>query len=225
MMKLFSAAARGFLASATLALGCAVLRGQTIVQSFPGVSLNDTDALGTGFSAPPDTMGAVGTNQFVEFINGAFAIYSKTGVQQALISDNTFWENAGISASTISAGLTDTRVLYDIGSGRWFATEITVDTVGAQVLLARSDTSDPGGTWQAVNFTGSTGPDSPDFDTLEVDATGVYIGINNFDELMNFTDVSFFSIPKADLVASTPSLTRMTRFDNLDETVYRSEQR
>jgi hypothetical protein len=220
MMKLFSPAARWFLAFTTLALGCAVLRGQTIIQSFPGVTLNDTVALGNGASTPPDTMGAAGPNQFVEFINGAFAIYSKTGVQQALIGDFTFWENAGISTSTISAGLTDPRVHYDVGSGRWFASEITVDTIGAQMLLARSDTSDPGGTWKAVHFTSNTGVNSPDFDTLGVDSTGVYVGINNFDDTGVFTGVSFFSIPKADVVANPPSLARLTRFDNLDDTVY-----
>jgi hypothetical protein len=205
--------------AASLALTCTVSRGQTIIQSFPGVNLNDVTALGTG-GTPPDTMGAAGPNQFVEFINGAFAIYSKTGVQQSLISDNTFWENAGISASTISAGLTDTRILYDVGSGRWFASELTLDAVSNQVLLARSDTSDPGGTWKAVQFSGSTGSGSADFDTLGVDSTGVYLGVNDFDFFGSFTGVSFFSIPKADLLASSPTLARMTRFDNLSATVY-----
>jgi hypothetical protein len=219
MMKLCCPARRWWLIPATLILACTLLRGQTIIQSFPGVSLSDVDALGTG-GTPPDTMGAAGPNQFVEFVNGAFAIYSKTGVRQSLISDNTFWENAGISAATISAGLTDTRILYDVGSGRWFASEITLDTTGAQVLLARSDTSDPGGTWKAVHFASNTGSRSPDFDTLGVDSTGVYIGIDDFSISGSFTGVSFFSIPKADLVANPPSLANMTRFDNLDDTVY-----
>ena len=200
-------------------LTCMGLEGQTIIQSFPGVSLSDVDALGTG-GTPPDTMGAAGPNHFVEFINGAFAIYSKTGVQQSLITDNAFWENGGISPATISAGLTDTRVIYDAGSGRWFASEITLDTTGAQVLVARSDSSDPTGPWKALHFDSNTGSLSPDFDTLGVDSTGVYIGINNFDLFGTFTGVSFFSIPKADLIASTPSLANMTRFDNLDDTVY-----
>ena len=219
-MKLYSWT-RGFLlVPATLLLACTLSVGQTIIQSFPGVNLSDLDGLGTGGITPPDTMGAAGPNQFVEFINGAFAIYSKTGVRQSLITDSNFWENAGISPSTIAAGLTDTRVLYDVASARWFASEITVDLIGAQLLLARSDTSDPGGTWKAVNFTACTGTYNPDFDTLGVDSTGVYIGFNVFDSSLNFVDVSFFSIPKADLLASSPTLARMTRFDNLDDTIY-----
>jgi hypothetical protein len=210
---------RSLLAFAIVFLASTVLRGQTIIRSFPGVTLNDADALGTG-GTPPDTMGAAGPNQFVEFLNGAFAIYSKTGVRQSLISDITFWQNAGISASTLSAGLTDPRVIYDGGSGRWFASEITIDPIGAQILLARSDTADPGGAWKALHFTGNTDSLGPDFDTLGVDSTGVYIGIDDFTASGNFTGVSFFSIPKADLLASSPSLVNMTRFDNLDDTVY-----
>ena len=207
---------------ATLILACTLLRGQTIIQSFSGVSLTDTTKLGTD-TTPPDTMGAAGPNHFVEFINGAFAIYTKSGVRLSLISDILFWENAGISPATISAGLTDTRVVYDVGSHRWFASEITLDTTGAQVLVTRSDTSDPTGTWKALHFTGNTGTRSPDFDTLGVDSTGVYIGIDNFSISGTFTGVSFFSIPKADLVANPPSLANMTRFDNLDNMIYGSE--
>jgi hypothetical protein len=218
-MRLYYPMSRLVLAFVIVVLACTVSRAQTIIQSFPGVSLSDADALNTG-GTPPDTMGAVGTNQFTEFLNGAFAVYSKTGVRQSLISDISFWENAGISAATIAAGLTDTRIIYDVGSGRWFASEITLDTIGAQVLLARSDTPDPGGTWKAVHFTSNTGSLAPDFDTLGIDSTGVYVGIDDFDSFGNFTGVSFFSIPKADLLASSPSLANMTRFDNLDDTVY-----
>ncbi len=255
---------------AALPLACAALLGQTIIRSFSGIGLGDLVVLGTQ-GTPPDTMGAAGPNHFAEFINGAFAVYSKAGAQQSLITDNTFWENAGISPATISAGLTDTRLIYDAGSGRWFASQLTTDApgaqqslitdntfwenagigpatiaagltdtrliydagsgrwfasqlttdaTGAQVLLARSDTSDPGSTWKAVQFTSNTGSLSPDFDTLGVDSTGVYIGVNDFDNLGKFTGVSFFSIPKADLLAGPPTLANMTRFDNLDDQVY-----
>jgi hypothetical protein len=221
MMKPFLTVNRCLLGLAMLALGFDGLHGQTIIKNFAGVTLNDVDALFPGYGGtPPDTMGAAGTNQFVEFVNGAFAIYSKNGVRQSLLTDSNFWLNAGISGATLAAGLTDTRILYDVGSGRWFASELTENVVGARVLVARSDTSDPGGAWKAVTFTSNTGTQSPDFDTLSVDSTGVYIGINNFDALGNFTGVSFFSIPKGDLVAATPSLARMTRFDDLDDTVY-----
>jgi len=199
-----------------LAATGALVSAQTIIRNFPGVNLDNTSTLGTA-ATPPDTMGAAGTNQFVEFINGAFAVYNKAGVRQSLVPDNTFWENAGISSSTLAAGLTDTRIIYDAGSGRWFATELTLDNTSNQVLVARSNTSNPSGTWRAVHFTANSG--SGDFDTLGVDSAAVYIGINDFDSGGFFTGVSFFSIPKSDLIASTPTLANMTRFDNLNDRI------
>ena len=194
------------------------LRAQTVITSFAGVGFSDTSALGTE-ATPPDSMGAAGTNHFVEFVNGAFAIYSKAGVRQSLSSDISFWTNAGISAATLSSGIGDPRILFDAGSGRWFATEITVDSVNNKILLARSDTADPAGPWKAVSFTGTTGLFA-DYDTLGVDSLGVYVGVNNFTNGGSFANVAFYSIPKSDLLAATPSLANLTRFDNLDDQTY-----
>ena len=200
-----------------LAAAALPVSAQTIIKSFTGLNLTDVIGLGNG-ATPPDTMGASGTNQFVEFINGGFAVYSKAGVRQSMISDSQFWLNAGLSAATIAAGLSDTRISYDAGSGRWFASEDTAENTGNKVLLARSDSSNPSGTWKAVTIAVASG--GFDFDTLGVDSTGVYIGANIFDSFQNLIGVSFFSIPKSDLIASTPTLARMTRFDNLNDRVY-----
>jgi hypothetical protein len=190
---------------------------QTIIRNFSGLTYNDLLPF-SGAITPPDTMGAAGTNHFVEFINGGFAIYNKAGVRQSLVSDTTFWLNAGISSTTIAAGLTDTRIIYDTVSGRWFASELTLDTVGNKILVGRSDTSDPAGPWQAVSFVGSSS--FADYDTLGVDSTGVYVGVNIFNSSGSLTGVSLFSIPKADLIVSTPTLSRMTKFQNKAANTY-----
>ncbi len=184
----------------------------SILENFPGVDLNSDPETAT----PPDSNGAAGPNHFVEFINGAFAIYHKDGTPaQSLIPDTTFWTNAGINPSTIAAGLSDPRIIYDSASGRWFAAQITVDNTGNKVLVARSNTSDPTGVWKATSFTGNAG--FADFPTLGLDANGVYVGTNNFTSSTGtFTGASLFSIPKSDLTASTPSVTHMTSFENLD---------
>jgi hypothetical protein len=193
--------------------------GQTIIKSFPGDAYSD-EPTGT----PPDTMGAIGTNQFAQLLNGSFAVFSRDGQRQVLMSDSIFWQNAGIDTNLLSygLGLTDTRLIFDPACGRWFATELTVGfyNVGNSLMLARSDTADPAGTWQGMvlatntgDFTGPTG--FYDFDTLGVDSNGVYICVNNvtpdlYDGSGSSADI--FSIPKPDLIAATPSLARMTRF-------------
>ena len=184
----------------------------SILENFPGVDLNSDPETAT----PPDSNGAAGPNHFVEFINGAFATYHKDGTPaQPVIPDTTFWTNAGINPSTIAAGLSDPRIIYDSASGHWFAAQITVDNTGNKVLVARSNTSDPTGGWKATSFTGNAG--FADFPTLGLDANGVYVGTNDFTSSTGtFTGASLFSIPKSDLTASTPSVTHMTSFENLD---------
>ena len=204
---------------AAIFLTTAMARGQTIITNFAVLNFNDANALGNGFT-PPDTMGCAGTNQFVEFINGCFAVYNKAGVRQSLVTDSNFWASAGIAPAILAAGLSNPRIIYDAGSGRWFASEITVDNTGNKILLARSDSSNPGGIWRATNFLANTG--FGDFDTLGVDSQGVYVAVNNFTNGITggFTGVSFFSVPKADLMASPPTLARLTRFDNISDQTY-----
>ena len=207
-----------FLAS-TFCLALATVRGQIIITNFSGLTLSDLNVLGTGGS-PPDTMGCAGTNQFVQFINGAFAVYTKAGVRQSLVADSNFWVSAGISPATMAAGLSDPRIQYDAGSGRWIASEITVDATGNKILLGRSDSSNPSGTWKAVSFTSSVSGFG-DFDTLGVDAQAVYLSVDIFDATgTTMTGVSLFSVPKASLLASTPTLATMTKFDSLNANTY-----
>jgi hypothetical protein len=166
-------------------------------------------------------MGAAGPGDFVQLINGAFAVYQKDGtLAQPLIPDRQFWINGGISPGSFpitGAPVTDPRIIYDPSVGRWFAVQLQLQTTAngtRNVLVARSDSSDPTGHWQASSFVGDTAGRS-DFPTLAVDANGVYIGANNFTSTGSLKNVSLFSIPKADLLASTPTLANMTRFDDL----------
>ncbi|MBI1789774.1 MAG: hypothetical protein HYR60_19760 [Acidobacteria bacterium] len=200
---------------------CAGLHASAIGLNFTGTTLADYRTLsGSPNSAlrPPDTIGAVGLSHIVEMTNGTFAIYNKsTGALVSRVLDQTFWTNAGFNPG--AGNLSDPRVIYDISSNRWFAAQITVDNTGNRVLLARTNTSDPTGTWQMVMFTGNSG--FADYPTLSVDALGVYIGTNNFtDSSGSFTGVSLFSIPKADILAGTPSIANMSSFENLSSSTY-----
>src|SRR5438552_3427451 len=88
--------------------------------SFAGISLRDQIATFGVVSIPPDTMGAVGPNHFVESINGSFAIYAKTGGPPlSHVSLSSFFDPPGPHPYS---GTTDPRILYDRPSGHWFAT-------------------------------------------------------------------------------------------------------
>ncbi len=182
-----------------------------------GLNFTGTTRLGAPVPGltPPDTMGAVGPNHIVEMLNNGYAVYDKTtGAPLQSISLDQFWLAAGLP--DIGTGTFDPRILYDPTVGRWFAASIDRGAAN-QIYVAVSNSSDPTGGWQAVRFVGDTvnGTRFNDFDTLGVDADGLYLATNNFGGAAGF-DVSIYSIPKADLLLPMPSIANLTRFENLN---------
>ncbi len=190
--------------------------GFSIGTNFTGVSLRTVQTLNGFGIIPPDTMGAVGPNDFVEFVNGAFADYNKSnGTARQLISDTRFWQNVvGISSNLLSQGVTDPRVLYDPVSQRWFAAEITAGTGNNNILIAVSGGSAPTG-WKGVSFAADSGTNFGDYPTLGLNANGVYLATSNFNSSDNFVDTTVVSIPKANLLLPTPTAANKTTFDHL----------
>jgi autotransporter-associated beta strand protein len=159
---------------------------------------------------PPDTMGSIGPNHFVQTVNQVVAIYTKGGALVSQVSEASFWHAvSGIGASTATSG--DPRMLYDPLSQRWFASVLSGTNNGNSILIARSNTADPTKGWAGGVLTGIHN-EFEDFPTLGVDANGVYVGTNNFSG--NLTGVSLYAFPKADLLATTPIFTHVNA--NLD---------
>lgn len=95
----------------------------TPINSFDGMNYNLN-----GAGHPPDTVGDVGPNHFVQAVNTSIGIYDKaTGAAMATISFNTLWANAssGTSCDTFHGG--DPTVIYvpqfraDDAAHPWFA--------------------------------------------------------------------------------------------------------
>lgn len=186
---------------------------QPVASTFVTVGLNFQGSqlfVDSGF-IPPDTMGAVGPDHIVEMINGRFDVYDKTtGNEVFTRSLNAFWTN--VVGLTIPAGNTfDPRIVFDLDSGRWFATSIDGGN-GNNIYLGRSDTDDPTGDWDGMRFAADTvGPaEFHDYATLALDADGLYICTNDF---RGGGNESCYSIPKADLLLAVPSIANMTRFE------------
>jgi hypothetical protein len=108
----------------------------SIVENFAGLSQNDTCALNRCYR-PPDTMGAMGNNNYAEMINGAFGVYNRDGTLAApIVSDIQFWKNAGAATAANASG--DSRVLFDPVPG---TTLIRPRARSATVAMTRSCSS------------------------------------------------------------------------------------
>ncbi len=146
--------------------------------NFEGTSDYDTRALGIGL-IPPDTMGAVGTTQYVELLNGSFSVYDKTtgALQAPRITDSAFWQSFGQAGT---GG--DPRILFDARSSRWLA--IGFGASGANLNIGVSDTDNALGAWKTAVFSGFA-PGIADFPTLSISGNSIVIGTNNFTSTMS----------------------------------------
>lgn len=170
--------------------------------TFKGVSLNDEFTELTSGFIPPDTMGSVGPNHFVEILNGAVAVYTKLGEPISLVTLNSFFT---ILAGNYPHGNTfDPRILYDKQSGHWFACALETNSgSNNNLLLAVSRTDNPTGLWDKYALLIGQPNIFSDYDTLGIDTNGVYFGINFFGQ--NIV-AQLFATDIASLISPTPSL-------------------
>ena len=91
-------------------------------------------------SAPPDTNGAVGATQFMQWVNTSFAVFNKStgALVYGPAAGNTFWTGFGGACETSNSG--DPIAQYDKAAGRWVVTQ-PVFTSPYLVCVAVSATS------------------------------------------------------------------------------------
>ena len=173
---------------------------------FEGISQYDVASVGRNF-IPPDTIGAVGRTQYVEFTNGGFAVYDKaTGNRSIFTSDTAFWQAAG----QVGVPNGDQRVIYNAKANRWLAISFGANT--KDLLVAVSTTSNALGPWKSSQFEGfapiTAGARTlADYPTLAMDNNAVYIGTNDFAAATvggptNFRGTTLNVIPLSSLFAS-----------------------
>lgn len=166
---------------------------------------------------PSDCNGAPGPTHYVEIINGRFSVYLKANGTLAQTKTTTaFWTAAGITWPN-GWEVTDPRLIYDINSGRWFASSVDFDptqTVNTnRFLLAISAGANPAGPWNGVAFPSDrSGIDFADYPTLGLNAQGVFLAGNMFDSANNNVGSVLVSIPKGDLLAVPPAVRNRTEF-------------
>lgn len=129
-------------------------------------------------AAPPDTNGAVGATQFVQWVNESFAVFDKTtgaiaaGFPKA---GNSLWSGFGGGCETNNDG--DPIAQYDKLANRWVLTQFSVSTTPYLQCVAVSTTSDATGTYNRYSF---SQPNFPDYPKLGVWPDAYYISFNMF---------------------------------------------
>lgn len=168
-----------------------------VVQASTGPKVNSTDGLNFagvgqgdyGFTdqwAPPDTNGAVGATQYVQWVNDRFAVFNKT--DGTIVSGfpkpgNSPWLGFGGGCETNNDG--DPIVQYDKAAQRWILTQFSVSTTPYLQCVAVSTTSDATGTYNRYAFSYGT-TQFNDYPKLGVWPDGYYVTYNIFNNGSSF---------------------------------------
>jgi hypothetical protein len=152
----------------------------------PSALLN-FDGLGNGGgytpnAAPPDTNGAIGATQYVQWVNEAFAVYDKTtGARIAgPTNGNQLFQALGATHQCAVNNDGDPIVQYDKANNRWVLTQFSVTngtTKGFYQCIAVSQTSDATGAYNVYAF---KEPNFNDYPKFGVWADGYYATYNMF---------------------------------------------
>jgi hypothetical protein len=131
--------------------------------NFEGLSNQDNFNV-FGFRVnPPDPVGDVGPNHYVEMINLVFAVYDKAGTKLlGPVDTGTLWAGFPIEDCTDPSG--DPIVVYDQTVDRWILTQFTTRGLDDPSLpfyncVAISTTGDPTGTYFRYAFITQADPD------------------------------------------------------------------
>ena len=167
-----------------------------------------------GAGIPPDTNGDVGPNHYIQAVNSAYAIYSKsTGTRLAAFTENSLFSGGptGTLCDTNSVG--DPVVLYDPMADRWILSNFAFTFSGNNTAppyyqcLAVSKSGDPvGGGWWLYAIRTDTGlaGEPPagtlnDYGKFGIWTDCLYFSANGFNSSGSFTGVEIGTFSKSDL--------------------------
>lgn len=171
-------------------------------------------AAGAGCYAPPDTNGAVGATQYVQWVNTAFAVFDKstgalaTGFPKA---GNAPWAGFGSGCETNNDG--DPIVQYDKAADRWILTQFSVSTLPYLQCVAVSTSSDAAGSYYRYAFSyGNT--QFPDYPKLGVWPDGYYMSFNIFNNGTSFAGAKVCALDRAHMLTGAAAIQQCFQLSN-----------
>lgn len=194
--------------------------GAQLRRGFPGLDATQSQAV-NGFDLEPPDEGLGAGNGFVaNFVNLVGAIYNTHGARlTGPFSLNAFF------AEPPSANLSDPRIFYDVGTGRWFATVLEYsfnnddEFTGSRVDIAVSTSGDPRRAFRIYRLNTNNNshagcPCLADYPILGIDAYNIYLSNQEFQRnFATFNGSQIYAISKSQLVAGAPA--RYVLFPNV----------
>jgi PKD repeat protein len=190
-----------------------------VTQSSSGALVSTSDinnflGIGAGFSgpsgaytvnaAPPDTIGAVGKDHYIQWVNTSFAIFDKA--TQAVIAGplpgNATWTGIDHACARTNDG--DPVVLYDRAADRWILTQLSYSEGTYYQCVSVSKTGDPTGEYWLYAW--DWGLYLNDYPKMGVWGDAYYLSTNDFLLGVIFSGPSLCAIRRDTILNGQPTL-------------------
>jgi hypothetical protein len=175
--------------------------------NFEGLSNQDNLNV-IGFRVnPPDPVGAVGPNHYVEMVNLVFGVYSKTGtLLLGPVDTGTLWSGFAVPDCTDPSG--DPIVVHDQFADRWILTQFTTRGPEYFNCIAVSQTGDPTAAYFRYAF--SAGVNFPDYPKYGVWSDSYVLTTREFGPTTEY-GIGVYGFEKNEMVRGNPKA-RSVRF-------------
>ena len=193
------------------------------LRNFEGVRNEDNFNV-FGFRVnPPDPVGDVGPNHYVEMVNLLFAVYDKQGNRLlGPVDTGTLWSNFAVPDCTDPSG--DPIVLYDQFMDRWLLTQFT--TSGLTDLtkpfwncVAISTSGDPTGSYYRYAFQTANFQFFPDYPKYGVWTDSYVLTTREFGPTVEY-GIGVYALEKNKMVNGDPTARAVSFFlDGNDPTI------
>lgn len=200
------------------------LASQTTALSFDGANSDDTQA------TPPDSMGTVGPDQYIVFVNGRLRSFDKTGAADGVLDANPDVFFASVMTPVVSPVVlnftSDPQIRYDRLSARWYLSIIDVPCTDSNCngiaanrwLLAVSDAASNGAITASTVWTffqvKTDNTNFCDYPSLGIDVNALYFGCNMFGA--SYAGTNGYVVQKSSVQSAGPMV--VTKFTPLATT-------
>ena len=173
--------------------------------TFPALTSDDNQALLGGRVMPPDTVGDVGPDHYVQMVNNLFRVYDKSGTAVSPIRTlGSLWASLPGPCANRNDG--DPIVLYDPLADRWMLSQFcTVADPFNHQLIAISQTGDPTGAYFVYDFVMPNNKFN-DYPHFGVWNDAYYMTDNQFNQAGTaFLGAGVFAFDRAKMLAGDPT--------------------
>jgi hypothetical protein len=174
--------------------------------TFEGLSNQDNFNVYGGRVNPPDPVGDVGPNHYVEMINLVFGVYAKDGtLLLGPVPIGALWSGFAVPDCTDPSG--DPIVVYDQFADRWILSQFTTRGLADPTLpfyncVAISQTGDPTGAYFRYAFT--TGFNFPDYPKYGVWRDSYIITTREFGPTVEY-GIGVYGLERSKLITGDPN--------------------